>query len=202
HLSIRSNGTTAIAFGPVYSDVGRDPTPCYEDIEQCDSYPEQLLLAPSDAGAWRAVEPPEFDRRASINDALVTANGDVVVALSWERTVLAVWRGGRLPTRAPEPPAEPSAPPIVDHDATLEVGATYRYPLYTHCGFPYLGFNTKTWRTDEQLPTQYPTDWPVAHQSILGQLTLVADDIIEYSIPDVGVIATYRPTDETPPGCD
>ena len=47
-----------------------------------------------------------------------------------------------------------------------------------------------------------PDDWPVAQQTIFGFATLVGDEVVEYSIGDGEVIATYAPATEDPPGCE
>lgn len=48
-----------------------------------------------------------------------------------------------------------------------------------------------------------PEDWPVVGQSILGFVTLVAEDRIEYSLADGQVIALYEPIPASEvPGCD
>jgi len=202
-FTVRSNGDVALAAGDVSIDPFGDAAACYEDPHRCNGHPARTLLTRTPAGAWRAVDMPrEADADASITDTLVTDAGDALVALSSDRVQLAVWTGGELPAREPVPTTPPPAPPIVEYGATLEVGTTYRYPLYTHCGLPFLDFNEQTWRTDAQLPHEIPPEWPVAQQSILGELTLVVAGRIEYTVPGAGVIATYVPTDETPPGCE
>jgi hypothetical protein len=71
--------------------------------------------------------------------------------------------------------------------------------------------NAKTWRIDQQLiggrietggGAPPPANWPMAQQSILGTITLLPNDVIEYGVPGVRVVATYRPTLEKAPGCD
>lgn len=49
-----------------------------------------------------------------------------------------------------------------------------------------------------------PEDWPVVGQSILGYVTLVGPDRIEYSLEDGEVIGVYEPMPEGAPvpGCD
>ena len=79
------------------------------------------------------------------------------------------------------------------------------------CGITWLGtLNGKTWKVDQQhiggrIETgggaPPPTNWPTVEQSLLGTITLLPNDTIEYSLPNIGVIATYRPTLDKQPGC-
>jgi hypothetical protein len=94
----------------------------------------------------------------------------------------------------------------------LEHGVTYRFPLYIHCGMEWLGqFNGTEWKLviDSERPNPdtgggegVPAHWPEAQQTIFGDITLIDEDTIEYSIGDGEVIATYFPTDLPRPGCD
>jgi hypothetical protein len=47
------------------------------------------------------------------------------------------------------------------------------------------------------------TRWtlPQVQETLLGTIRLTAADTIEYSVAGIGVVAIYRPTTETPPGC-
>jgi hypothetical protein len=96
----------------------------------------------------------------------------------------------------------------VPEDGVLEPGVRYRAPLYVHCGMDWLYLGDDAWRRSDDGPdletgagdTPDPS-WPVAGQTILGSATLV-DDVVEYSLDDGTVIATYERTREQPPGCD
>ena len=59
------------------------------------------------------------------------------------------------------------------------------------------GPNVETGAGDEIDP-----DWPVAQQTIFGFATLTADDVVEYTLADGALIATYRPARTEPPGCE
>ena len=90
-----------------------------------------------------------------------------------------------------------------------ERSRSYGIPLYIHCGMDWLYVGGRAWRRTDAGPDtetgagdELPADWPVAQQMIFGIATLVGDDLIEYSIGDGEVIATYARTSERPPGCD
>jgi hypothetical protein len=90
-----------------------------------------------------------------------------------------------------------------------EPGRRYGVPLHIHCGMDWLYVGSEPWRRTDGGPDtetgagdQVPEDWPVAQQTIFGFATLVEDDLIEYSIGDDEVIATYALATTDPPGCD
>ena len=93
--------------------------------------------------------------------------------------------------------------PTVQWGADLEVGQTYRYDLYIHCGMDFLGeFNGSLFGlVDPPRGATPKSSWPMVPDEILGLVTLVDGDTIEYSIPSGEVIATYRTTDEEAPAC-
>lgn len=87
-----------------------------------------------------------------------------------------------------------------------EPGDRYSVPLNIHCGMEWLYVGGEPWqRADDSPDTEtgggddVPSHWAVAQQTIFGFVTLVADDLIEYSIGDGEVIATYAPATQTPP---
>ena len=49
---------------------------------------------------------------------------------------------------------------------------------------------------------EIPGDWPMAAQTVYGFATLNEAGVVEYSIPDGEVIATYERAPKQPPGCD
>jgi hypothetical protein len=154
------------------------------------------LLDTSGAGdpaTWRP------DALAGSGDDLVvvTAGGGFTV---WRHDLAAL---GRL--EPPEPPAL-TGPPRVESGAHLEVGRTYRYPLYVHCGAGYLGqFNGQHWYAvagegidDEDL---YVAGLPIVQDNLFGEMTVVPEDRIEYRAGDI-LVNAYQPKPDEPPGCE
>jgi hypothetical protein len=126
-----------------------------------------------------------------------------------------VWLGSAdlsdLPVLPPiEAPPTDELPPLVGYEGTLEPGVVYRYPLGIHCGMEILGaFNGRHWwRVDGGADVEtgagdpIPDEWPQAGEALLGTVELVEPDRIEYSLPDIGVVAVYEARDQRPPGCD
>lgn len=176
---------------------------CYEHLEECQSgFVPALLLVAADGTAV------SVDLGAPVaysSSGRVTADGSLhVVTIVGERLVIRSWdaANGPVPTVPDVEPFTPSGPPLAEWDAQLEVGATYRFPLGTHCGIDVLGdFNGEHWwivGSPESAYGQYQSDMS---QRLLGEITLVDEDTIEYRI-DGELIATYAPSAEEPPGCD
>jgi hypothetical protein len=89
-----------------------------------------------------------------------------------------------------------------------EPGVRYHAPLYVHCGMDHLFLGDSVWRrTDDGAGVETgggdepPADWPVAQQTVFGYATLVEPDVVEYSLEDGEVVATYAPVARAP-GCD
>jgi hypothetical protein len=113
-----------------------------------------------------------------------------------------------LPTR--DEPVDPSTDVVLleDHEVP-EVGRRYGVPLYIHCGMDWLDVGGEPWRRTDDGPGPHrgsgddhsADDWPVAQETVFGFVTLRGADVLEYSIGDGDVIATYGRSEETPPGC-
>ena len=112
-----------------------------------------------------------------------------------------------------EEAATTESPPIVYNGGVLELGETYRYPFYIHCGMEWLiGFNDTVWTTDqpiydgngippEDLRQFYRNKQEQISPELWTYLTLVADDEIRLTLPDGSGETLYRPTEEEWPGC-
>ena len=194
-------------------DTWDDPDRCYVDLSSCQAFSEPVVLRSADGFEWAeidlsALDPPEY---FGLDGVVETANGVVIVGS--ERNLL-VWNwpsNAAPPLRVPPDALEAPEFDLARYDAELEVGVTYRYPLYIHCGMDFLGgMNDRYWYlldapegTIETGAGQQPDpNWPVAHQTIFGFITLVDENTIRYTIGGGEVIGVYGPSDERPPGCD
>lgn len=177
---------------------------CYENIEECQPGLTPVMLLVSEDGSVVSVDlgmtPTSWP-----TSALVKSDGSLhVVTARGERLVLRTWdaASGPVPTMPDVEPFTPSGPPLVEWGSALEVGATYRFPLGTHCGIDVLGeFNGEHWwivGSPEAAYDQYQFDMT---QRLLGEVALVDPATIEYRV-DGELIATYAPSAEEPPGCD
>jgi hypothetical protein len=186
-------------------DPFSDPDLCYSDPSAC-GIGDPIVLETTDAVAWRAIDLAAAAGGApfDVADVLQTAAGDTVVLAVDDGLVTWTWpaSAGGLPEAEAEPPPEGSDLPVASEEVPLEEGMTYRYPKDTHCGIDELGiFNGQVWHaegTSGEDPftgeVELPGDVADGGGSILGYLTLVDEDTIEYSIePDGEPIATYRP---------
>ena len=120
---------------------------CYEDPDNCRNISPLVVLI-DDHGTPSAIDvrAPDVDPgTATIGDDgtfhILLSTGQGLELRSWPTSQ------GPPPTLPPATVTEPSGPPLVEWDATLEVGKTYRFPLYTHCGIDVLGscFNGLNW---------------------------------------------------------
>ncbi len=99
------------------------------------------------------------------------------------------------------PPIELDGEP--PYGPSIEVGASYDYVLYTHCGIEWAPIDGVWWRTDplgvaEASP---PEGWGNPYDA--GTLTVDGDDTATYT-SDTGIEVEFRRTDtvETPVACD
>lgn len=124
------------------------------------------------------------------------------------------------PIIVPEPGIRPNEmgrddanPPTVMDGAGLEVGLTYRYRFYIHCGMEWLiDFNDRTWVTEQPIYDgigRYSDDlrrfFTNPDEQISPEmwvyLKLVAEDEIQLTLPDGSQESVYHPTDDEWPGC-
>ena len=195
------------SFGP-FTDTDR----CYADPEGCGSS-SAVALHSVEGRTWGELDLAGVDQSGyfQLHSFARDHLGALLLLGAREQLELHRWTGLAPPPILP-PPAPPpiSDIPLAMHNAQLEPGVTYRYPLNTHCGMDLLGgFNEQWWyrvdppggAADTGSGRRLPDHWPTAGQSILGLITLTAGNTIEYSIPGGEVIAVYEPSDELPPGC-
>jgi hypothetical protein len=85
----------------------------------------------------------------------------------------------------------------------IEVGATYEYVLYTHCGIEWAPIDGGWWRTDPlgRAVASPPDGWGDPHDA--GTLTVEAGDTATYT-SDSGIDVEFRRTGTigTPFACD
>ena len=189
-------------------DPWESPEACYADLDQCGyADPDIALYASEDGAQWRRVDTGdsrEPDRVAG------PADGRTLL-LTGERRGLAVrtWPAGAyLPTDS-----EPAGPRTVElvtleEGASPEVGVRYHAPMYVHCGMDWFWFGDDTWRRTDDGPgletgagDEPDQEWPVKDQMIFGFATVDAGGVLEYSIGDGQVIASYERAAGAP-GCD
>lgn len=197
-----------------YTDAFTQPEVCYRDPGDCeDGNGRSVLLHSADGETWSEVDTvPLFgDGYGRLHDVVDTPGGALVVG-SAEQLTSWRWSGGSTAPPAADAYVEPAPPDLATatYGDTIEVGVTYRYPLFIHCGMDHLGeFNDQQWyveaagETPETGAGKMPDpSWPVAQQTIFGYVTLVDATTIEYTILDGEVIATYSPSDVEPPDCE
>lgn len=103
--------------------------------------------------------------------------------------------------------------PTVTYGAALEQGKRYAYELGLHCGMEFLGqFDGRGWQLTEASAgvtpetgagDPLPDDWPTSGDRVLGFVTVVDAERLEYSLPDGTVIGIYEPIPaQDVPGCD
>ncbi|HRW37656.1 MAG: hypothetical protein KDB04_10115 [Acidimicrobiales bacterium] len=194
----------------LYLEGWRQPEACYADIDRCRMDSVEALYASADGDRWARVDTSTLGEGevGEVRAIDTTAEG-AVVAITWDDGLrVSTWPAAvDLPTMAE--PSEPEA------DVTLlaegdepELGVRYAQPLGIHCGMDWLFFGGEPWqRTDDGPDVETGAGdapdpgWPVAQQTIFGFATLTDDGVVEYSIGDGEVIATYERATEDPPGC-
>ncbi|WP_183099361.1 WD40/YVTN/BNR-like repeat-containing protein [Nocardioides pelophilus] len=186
------------------------PEVCYADLEQCgyERRPQPRLVTSEDGAIWSAVDVPGSE----VDEVAGTADGRTLV-MTAERGGVAVhtWpSGAELPES--DQPAGPRTVDLVTlpEGAEPEVGVRYHEPMYVHCGMEWLWFGDATWRRTDDGPgletgagEGAPEGWPLVEgqQTLYGFATVRADGVLEYSLEDGTVIATYQRRDGAP-GCD
>ncbi len=199
--------TSALSGGPsALISLVVEPTTeyCYEHVDECQQGSRPVLLLVSSDGSVVSID-LGITSTSWPTSALVASDGSLhVVTFRDERLAIRTWdaANGAVPTMPDVAPLTPSGPPLVEWDATLDIGLTYRFPLGTHCGIDVLGdFNGQHWwivGSPEAAYDQYRSDMT---QRLLGEINVVNDRTIEYRV-DGELIATYAPSAEEPPGCD
>lgn len=189
-----------------------EPELCYADIELCRQGSAVTLYFSEGGDRWSRVDTSGIadDEFGEIDQVVAADDGGVHTFRRVEEgTEVSTWPAGlALPTM--EEPDDPSTSAnILGDDEQPVPGRRYGVPLYIHCGMDWLYLGGEPWqRTDDGSDTEtgagdeVPDHWPVAQQTIFGFATMVSDDLIEYSLTDGEVIATYAPATVEPPGCD
>lgn len=170
---------------------------CYADPESCQRSRSSIVrLAPDGTTSLLdlGVQDPDVDTTTTGSD------GSFHVLLAAELGLeLRTWPStqGPLPTLQNPTIGVPQGPPVVDWDALLEVGETYRFPLYTHCGINVLGrFNGLNWWLRETLSDDFTGNGG----SVLGEIHVVTADQIDY-VFNGETVAVYEPRPDEFPGC-
>jgi hypothetical protein len=212
----------AEAWAPLWSGAGRfftltgvddrswsQPEVCYADLDQCGRNPEPALVSSTDGVSWTAVDTRglgELDQVAGAADGriLVMAGGEGSSPVD-----LHTW-----PSSADLPVAdEPATPRTVElvelpEGEEPQTGVTYHAPMWLHCGMDWFWFGDTTWRRTDDGPgvetgagEAVPEEWPVSGQTLYGYATVRDNGVLEYSLEDGTVIATYEQRAGAP-GCD
>jgi hypothetical protein len=180
---------------------------CYVAAARCQrSDGKEVVLHTITGDAWSAIdlEPLLGERLGTL--AFVDTPAGTIAASGTGRGVTTVRvRTGSWRVIAPTPiPPLPTLPPVVGDDGAIEPGRVYRYPHSVWCNFEWLGrLNGRRWKMTRLQVGTLDTRWtlPQVQETLLGTIRLTAADTIEYSVAGIGVVAIYRPTTETPPGC-
>lgn len=206
-----TGGQRFFTLGYSFVQAFAEPTLCYADIALCRQDLAVALYASDDGDRWRRIDTSGIGLgEAGEIDGITGTDFGWLVAYQLVTEGLAAWT---WPAGVPLPVGEEPVDPTTDVEVLGEgdvpqPGRRYGRPLYIHCGMDWLYVGGRPWqRSDGGLDVEtgaadrIPDDWPVAQQTIFGFITLVEDDLIEYSIGDGEVIATYIPATQEPPGC-
>jgi hypothetical protein len=191
-----------------------NPEVCYRDLDACRNGARPVLLRSTDGLVW--VEIDLAPLTTSWIDRVVDVGGEgmMLVGRTGRSGGLETWTWmstGEPPHRPPPDAAPIDEVPVAAFDEELSVGATYRFPLFIHCGMGLLGnFNDRwwylvegssAWDPETGSAAAPPAHWPIAQESIFGMITLVDADTIEYTIPSGEVIAVYEASTTEPQLC-
>jgi hypothetical protein len=193
-----------------FIEAWSEPELCYADIALCRQDSAVALYASDDGNGWRRVDTSGIGAGEAGEVDAIAATDDRVVAFRRLERGVGTWTRPDAPLPTEGEPVEPTTDvDLLGEGEVPEPGRRYGVPLYIHCGMDWLYVGGKPWQRDDRGPDvetgagdAIPADWPVAQQTIFGFATLVRDDVIEYSIADGEVIATYVPATATPPGCE
>lgn len=187
-----------------------DPGTCYADIAQCQEETRYVLHASEDGDTWRPVDTGGMKDDDHLGEIFGGPDGEVLVlGQTAEGAVVSAWPGDvDLPVGEPAGEHKTVDLVTVPEDGKLEPGVRYHQPFYVHCGMDWLYLGDRAWRRTDGGPDletgagDAPDEsWPVVGQTIYGYATL-AGDVVEYSIGDGEVIATYEQVAQVPQGCD
>lgn len=208
---LSAGGGRFFALGYSYIEAWAEPEICYAAIELCQQDLAVALYASDDGDRWQRIDTSGIgEGDAGKVDAVVGTDDGRVIAVRDGGADVETWTwtaGAPLPTMA-EPIDPTSDVDLLGDDEMPQRGRRYGVPLYIHCGMDWLYVSGEPWQRADDGPDvetgtgdRVPDGWPIAQQTIFGYVTLVAGDLIEYSIGDGDVIATYAPATEEPPGC-
>ncbi len=216
---------SAEGFAPVWAGGGRfftvtssyleawaEPEVCYADLDRCLADSVVVLHASDDGDRWRPIDTTGIGsgENAEVDEVTGTDDGRVIaVQVRPGEVRLHTWPGGtELPDAERAASPEPVELVTVPENGEPEPGVRYHAPLYIHCGMDWLYLGGDAWRRTDDGPDVESgagdpgdPDWPIAQETIFGYATLV-DDVVEYSLPDGEVIATYERSRQQPPLCD
>ncbi|HET9420343.1 MAG TPA: hypothetical protein VFO49_04340 [Nocardioides sp.] len=200
----------AESWAPLWSGGGRfftltgvddmswsQPEVCYADPDACGHDPEPTLVASEDGVSWTAVD---ADGLGELDEVTGTADGRVLVMAGGGGDAAVdvhTWPAGRPLPEADQPATPPTVELVeVPKGEDPEPGVLYHAPLYTHCGVDWLFFADRSWHRTDDGPA-FGTDSGMVY----GYATVGADGVLEYSLDDGIVVATYEEQDDAP-GCD
>jgi hypothetical protein len=201
-------------FGLRYSSIEAwaEPELCYAEIERCRHGASIAPYVSTDGDRWTRVDTSGIgEGDAGEIDHITATDGGRIIALRrvLPGTSVWTWPAGRplpLTAEAADPTSEVQ---LLAGGERPERGRRYGVPLSIHCGMDWLYVGGEHWQRTDAGPEvetgagdEAPDEWPVAQQTIFGFVTLVDDDLIEYSVGEGEVIATYAPATVAPPGCD
>lgn len=182
------------------------PERCQGVRGACDTFDPPVLLRSEDGAQWDEIDLAELVPPSVFDFDEVVPNGaGIAVVVTGNDLQVWTWPFAESPgIRHEWPPEEVELRGPVRWDAQLDIGVTYEYPLYIHCGMDFLGsFNGKQWHVDPDIASGGSIDreWSTEQQAILGLVTLVDANTIEYSLPGGEVIAVYSASEIEPPMC-
>ena len=207
-----SGGGRFFSLTSRYVESWSEPGLCYADITLCQQDSSVTLYASDDGDTWSRVDTSGIGggEAGEVDEATGTDDGRVLaLRLGADGLEVHAWPADTdLPT-ASEPVPQSVELTSVPKDGVLELSVRYHAPLYVHCGMDWLYLGDHPWRRSDDGPDletgagdEVDDGWPVAQQTIFGFATLTDEGVVEYSIGDGQVIATYEQVAEQPPGCD
>jgi hypothetical protein len=198
------------SWAPLWSGGGRfftltgvddtswsQPEVCYADPDACGRDPEPTLVASEDGVTWTAVDTRGL---GELDEVTGTADGRVLVMSGGGgggEIDLHTWPAG-VPLPETDQPATPPTVEVIEvpEGENPEPGVRYHAPLYTHCGVDWLFFADRSWHRTDDGP-----DFGMDGGTVYGYATVGANGVLEYSLDDGTVVATYEQRGNAP-GCD